>query len=607
MLSWIANCKNIKKCVRQRIGDIHALVPEAKWFHIKGTLNPSDYLTRGISNDEFRDCNLWFYGPEFSVADEYVKTGPLTLEDICSAVVSVSDVRTKEIEDLLSRFGDYSRMIRVFKLVFRFIDRLFHRNSNISVFEAEVRIVGHLQAAHFTDVQRYFADPANIKIPNLVKQLNLIADRGIVKCAGRMRGSNLSDGAKFPILLPTNSSFTNMLIDFHHLINLHAGINYVLSSIRNKFWIVKGRQRVKSRINKCITCKRYQARPISMPTVAQFPKFRVEDSSPFKVCGVDYTGPFNVKHSQELHKVWICLFTCMSTRGVHLELVGGADTETFILAFHRFIARKSCPSLMISDNAQIFRTASEHLSRYRIEWKFIPARAPHFGGVWERMIGITKLCMKKILGRNLVSQVELETILCQIECQINNRPLTYISDDVNDHPVTPAMLLYGRNIELVADEYFDFDELCDPSFCNSFVLSKRYLYVQSLICKSWDNWKNEYVKSLRERDRNLIRNNHPLRVGDIVLIWDESPRSRWNLGRVEELFVGTDKIVRAAKLKTKNGSITRPLIKLINLEIRASTTTDAPSTCQRSENVTKDRPRRQAASRALEALKRIDY
>ena len=297
----------------------------------------------------------------------------------------------------------------------------------------------------------------------------------------------------------------------------------------------------------------------------------------------------------------------MSTRAVHLELVDSSNTETFLYAFERFISRKSCPSLILSDNAQIFKSAATHLSKYRIEWKFIPCRAPHFGGVWERLIGITKQCLKKLLGKNLVSLVELQTMLCKIECQINNRPLTYVTNEINDPIITPSLLLYGRNIETMSNEYIDRDELLDPSMYSQSIISRRALHVKDLIRRYWLIWKNDYLKALRERDRNLIRTNHSLSIGDIVLICDETPRSEWNLGKIVEILTSSDGVIRSVKLKTKFGFTTRPVIKLINLEIHSNELPYSNSNIVDESNNLSERPKREAAIKARKAISCLDY
>ena len=611
VLSWISNCTSVKKCVCERINEIGALVPSAKWSHIEGRDNPSDYLTRGISAEDYLVCDSWFSGPEIVSNSDYVTCKPSLLDvetDKTTSLVAVLAVESSltDFENIFCCFSNYSKMLRVFTHVLNFINNLRRKikrsaTTVTTVFEVENRLIKAVQTAHFPDVKKHLMDRKSSPAPNLVNQLNLKLDDEFIKCFGRLQNSSLPLGAKYPILLPNQSHFTTLLLNYYHVINLHAGVNHTLNYCRSKFWIIKGRQKIKKCLNKCVKCKRYQARPISMPSVAPLPNFRVQASTPFQVAGVDYTGHFNVKYRDTTCKVYICLFTCMSTRAIHLELVESGNTESFLYAFRRFVSKKSCPSLIMSDNAKVFQAAAVYLSALRVEWKFIPARAPHFGGVWERMIGITKLSLRKLLGRNLVTSVELQTIISEIECQVNNRPLTYVADDPENCPVTPAHLMYGRQINVVAMERSDSDNRVEAGRDS---LYKRFEYVKRVIADCWINWKSDYIQSLRERDRKLLRKGCSLREGDVVLICDDGARSCWNLGKVEKLMKSSDNVLRAVQLKTKNGTITRPVIKLVNLEV-VSSSDEAPGQSEALQSAC--RPERDAAVRAREALLRVRY
>ena len=182
---------------------------------------------------------------------------------------------------------------------------------------------------------------------------------------------------------------------------------------------------------------------------------------PFTVTGVDFTGALKVRNKNgKDSKAYICLFTCASTRAVHLEIVTDLTEEQFILAFRRFSSRKSLPKIMLSDNATTYVASAKEIDRLTssptlqatlnsqgTEWKFIPKRAPWYGGFWERLIGLTKNCIKKVLGRSYVSLDVLNTTVIEVEAILNDRPLTYISTDpIDEDPLTPSHLLYGRKI-----------------------------------------------------------------------------------------------------------------------------------------------------------------
>ena len=123
-----------------------------------------------------------------------------------------------------------------------------------------------------------------------------------------------------------------------------------------------------------------------------------------------------------MKKAYICLFTCASTRHIHLELTTGLNVETFLFAFCRFISRQGLPATLLSDNAKTFKSASkeicsiarstevsQYLTNQRTSWKFIVAKAPWWDGLWERMVQSVK---RKIIGKATLRFEELNTIFC---------------------------------------------------------------------------------------------------------------------------------------------------------------------------------------------------
>lgn len=167
---------------------------------------------------------------------------------------------------------------------------------------------------------------------------------------------------------------------------------------------------MKSLLRKCVRCRRVAGKPYSQPDPPPLPSVRVKDARPFEITGVDFTGALHVKKMGD-NKVYICLFTCGVTRAVHLEVVEDLSVETFLQALRRFAARRSLPRILISDNASTFQAAakgleeliistqvSETLSTLGVQWKFIPKRAPWYGGFWERLIGLTKMALRKVLA-----------------------------------------------------------------------------------------------------------------------------------------------------------------------------------------------------------------
>ena len=303
------------------------------------------------------------------------------------------------------------------------------------------------------------------------------------------------------------------------------------------------------------------------------------------VTGVDFTGALYVVSNHQETKAYICLFTCAATRGIHLEVVTDLSTETFLLAFRRFTSRKSLPKILVSDNALTFSCAAaelkelmesiplkEALAKQGVSWHFIPKRAPWYGGLWERLIGLTKTSLKKVLGRRFITLTTLETLVVEIEAILNDRPLTHVPSEINDlEPLTPAHLLYGRNIVSLPHPVVETDELPDEDYGSHSAITQRQKILSLTLQQFWTRWKSEYLTSLREFHRTTGMNIEVIKVGDVVLVHDDSKRVNWKLAIVESLIRGKDGHVRAAHIRTSTGKTNRPIVKLYSPEVTSPT------------------------------------
>jgi len=292
------------------------------------------------------------------------------------------------------------------------------------------------------------------------------------------------------------------------------------------------------------------------------------------------------------------------------------------------VARRSLPIVMMSDNATTYTSAAEELSklmkseeiatvlgREGTVWKFIPKKAPWFGGYWERLIGLTKMAVKKTLGRAHVNLVTLQTVIAEVEATLNDRPLTYISDDNSDpEPLTPAHLLHGRRLVRLPHERSTIEELNDPSYLDADQL-RRDAKKQSILLEHFTNrWKHEYLTSLREFYRPTGRGGEQVKIGDVVLVHDDCVRVNWKLAVVESLAEGNDGLVRSATIRTRNGVTSRPVSKLYPLEVSANDATSIRSqvtevqddqevtTSEPTNRDVSSRPKRGAAERARQQI-----
>ena len=422
----------------------------------------------------------------------------------------------------------------------------------------------------------------------MVRQLRLYLDKDLLRCEVRMKWSSVLYETNNPILMPAKHHVTRLLVQFIHEQVKHFGVNHTLAKLRLTWWVPRLRQVVRSVIRQCIICKRLKGSPYKTGPMPALPECRVNHIEPFRVTGLDYTGALRVREEE---KVYILLFTCATSRAIHLELCENMSCEEFMLAFRRFCARRSFPQLILSDNAPTFTQASKYLKSLsedpkvinlmgerKCEWKFVPVKAPWFGGIWERCIGIVKSGLRAVIGRALLRKAELATVLTEVEAAVNDRPLTYVYTDLQEPlPLTPAHLLYGKPLTAIPSDLQTQAELDDPSLYTEAAISRRYRYITKIIEDFKGRWKNDYLLTLRERSyRSKGPPSSPL-VGDIVLIHDEGPRIYWKLGRVLDVYKGEDSVGRVALVKTATGTTVRPVARLYSLELDSEEPIETPS------------------------------
>nr|XP_045603078.1 uncharacterized protein LOC123761178 [Procambarus clarkii] len=273
-----------------------------------------------------------------------------------------------------------------------------------------------------------------------------------------------------------------------------------------------GSSKCKSIIKSCVICRKYDARVCPYPGPPPLPKERVVHLRPFDTTGEDYTGALVLTGTPDkiLVKVYICFFTCATARGVHLEVTSDMSAEAFLQAFCRFAVRRSCPKLMISDNGSNFvaeeaclREIWNHpevrtvLKQRQCHWKFIPSRAPWQEGFYERIVGTVRKYLQKALHRQKISLTELQTLVKEIEARVNNRPLTYLSDDFSQRePLNSSHLIQGSLLSpLISLEDEDPE---DPSCVGRSDLVESYKHLSRVI--GWWNevWIREYLTVLTE-------------------------------------------------------------------------------------------------------------
>ena len=262
----------------------------------------------------------------------------------------------------------------------------------------------------------YLKNSDKFREPALVRQLNLyLDDEDLLRCRGRLQYTDLPHDTKFPIFMPKDNYLTMLIVQSMHKTVMHGRVSETLTHIRQTYWIPQGRQLVKRIISKCVTSRKIQGPPFRSVPTPPLSKSRVLQSQAFQFTGIGYAGPLYVRDqgNQTSSKVYICLFTCAAVRALHLELVEDQTTHAFLRAFRRLISRRGVPECIISENAKTFKAGAQELqtmtnqvlkpnasqqflANHNITWKFIRERAPWWGELYERLVGLVKRCLKKL-------------------------------------------------------------------------------------------------------------------------------------------------------------------------------------------------------------------
>ena len=276
------------------------------------------------------------------------------------------------------------------------------------------------------------------------------------------------------------------------------------------------------------------------------------------------------------------LFTCASTRAVHLKLCTDQSAPTFKYSLKELVARRGVPGLMVSDNAKTFKHTAEWLKTLRlddglqncltsehIQWRFNLSRAPWWGGFFERLIGITTTALSKSIGKALLTYKELEEALMDVKCFMNNRSLTYLNDEFEQKMITPSILIRGEPTTLLEEKAETLETVND--------ISRRMRYFRLSQHQLRKRWFNEYLKALNEKQPvKFTGNDKTLNNGRIVLIQDNLMTSKqWKLGKIVSK-IRKDGVVRGYKIQTGNGYIVeRPTQLIADLEIEQTSNLQA--------------------------------
>ncbi|XP_072050041.1 uncharacterized protein [Amphiura filiformis] len=602
VLKYIMNKKSrLPVFVANRVAVIQDGSEEEQWKYIPSEMNPADYASRGLKVTELSKME-WLKGPSFLEEPEDTwsdfsqpseseepkggsqETCEGTTQVVSHAVTAVEE--NDPLHQVIEYYSDWTKLKRAIAWLLRLKKMLLQKAKGEQiqsrcryltldeVQHAEEVIMQKVQREAFPEEFSALQRNQQVSKTSNLCNLNPMLSNGLLKVGGRLHNACITEAAKHPLILPKHHHVGDLIIRHIHQQCNHQGRNHTLAELRQRYWIINAATAVKNLVKKCIVCRKQNARAGNQMMADLAPSRVKAEDPPFSCTGMDYFGPFEVKQGRSCRKRYGVIFTCMSTRAVHLEIAESLDTSSCINAIRRFIARRGPVKEITSDNGTNLVGANNEMrqalkelneediqsfaTRRNIVWKFNIPAASHHGGVWERQIRTVRKILQAMLTEQHLkgarNEEQLYTLLCEVETTINSRPLTLASDDPKDLDViTPNHLLQLKSPEsFPPGKFVEQDQYA----------RHRWRQVQYLADFFWKRWTKEYLSMLQQRQK-WLKPQRNLQEGDIVLIVDNNaPRNSWPMGRVQQVHHDKKGLARSAIVKTKTAVLNRPVTKI---------------------------------------------
>lgn len=555
-----------------------------------GKENPADCITRELSYKQLVKSNF-HSGPKFihtdglkANPDEMTITIPnptlqerlretgdsspsvdvgSTLLDVQQSVLHSSDDAKTTVSFPIeySKYSSFSKIINVTNNVLTFINKLKSQlkqkdPGKYSHFEIIPNVHSHAlnvilrleQNKYFPEVFNYFQNPTQrCNVPSLVLQFNLFLDSdGLIRVKSKF--GRWQTKKCFPVFLPKTSFITSKLIEYFHCQLSHASIYTVLNELRRQFFIQSVFSTVKKVIKCCITCRKFNNKPMKLNQSA-YRDFRADPPRvPFRTIFIDFIGPFNIKNPKHNSKVYLLCISCLWSRAVNIKICRDLTVQQFLRAFQLHCFEFGVPETCHSDLGSQIVAASNLISDFLndektksyfnsigmnpLTFKQFPKGHKELGGIVESMVKIVKKLIYSSIGRNVLSLEDFEFLIYQTLNIINKRPIAF-KESLRGNtevpcPITPEMVTRGYelpSVNLIPELHktnidSDWTNLTSSKFENQYnSLSK----VRNNLIRIYNNefFGTLVAQATNEKGRYIPINHKSMDVGDIVLIRDE--------------------------------------------------------------------------------------
>ena len=578
------NTKRFKTFVANRLTIIHEHTKPSEWRHVTSLQNVADIASRGIDASDEHNLKLWLHGPEFLKHDE----SKWSAEEPCTETIELADAyatcttsQPNLLHYLLHSLSSWTKLLERTAWLQRFTQYIaagVHKASErtepltaVDLQRAKAHVIRLTQQESFEAEIQLLNAGKPVNNSSCLINLNPQLRDGLLCVGGRIEHAKVSTASKHPIILPKNHDVTNLIIRENHAANGHMGTSQVLADLSKKYRIIHGRRAVRSVLSRCVKCKRFNARP-QQQIMAPLREEQVTADKPcFTSVGADYFGPFYVHVKRSTEKRYGCIFVCLASRAIHIEVTHSLSSDSLLSAIRRLESRRGCVEKIFSDNGTNFvggeRELRECIAAWNqqhiqrdlrqrgIQWHFNVPHSSESGGIWERQIRTVRKVLCSISSSKTFTDEQLVTLMAEAERIVNNRPLTHVGDDANS-VITPIMLITLKTDNCLPPGLFSSDDHYSV---------RRYRQAQYLSGVFWRRFMRDYLPSLQARQK-WQRSSGNVRVGDIVLLTESTPRGLWPLARITGVNTSRDGHVRSCEVFSRGSTLTRPISKIVLLE-----------------------------------------
>ena len=546
-----------------RIGEIQAATggDVSCWGWISGDQNIADWVTRGRTPLELGPYSNWFKGPPFlsQPFDQWaVRFQPPSSSSslpgekkmyVDTKFASLSDPSYSRCSSVKVVIWTYARILSILRA---------HSFKGGRCSNVVPELLEEAERFLITDAQNTEWNENTVR-KQFRTLLPVLQDGCWVVGMRISHHSPLTPENRPLILLPGRHQLTKLFMVEAHKQSGHRGRDATVAKFRTRFWTPHATKLSKSVCADCQLCKLIHVKYMDQ-IMGQMPPARLMPSPPFSTVMLDLFGPYQVRGEVQKRtsgKGWGVIFTDLCCRAVHIEVVFGYDTKSFLLALSRFASIRGWPSVIYSDPGSQLVAASKELQQIwnsidqkilkikgadvGLRWEFGPADSPWYQGAVESLVKSAKKALDICIRHNRLSAIEMLTVFTQVADLLNERPLGILpSPDSPLNVITPNSLLLGRSSSRNPGSYD-----LHPT------LKSRLTLVQSVVDQFWTHWTNSYAPTLIHQSK-WLHQSRDLRVDDVVIVADpQTMKAEYRLARVTKIFPSSDGRVRRVKIAYK--------------------------------------------------------